>query len=451
MRTRRHWPWVLAGAALAAVLTTGLALALLGVSPHQAWQQASSRSPGELVRYLKRRLLHHSKLEAVLVPPLNWVQRQVERPVQLAEVPALGLGPRAWVGLAPVGMEDLYVRTVEELRTAVAKAKAGQTILLEAGTYALKQRLQTGQPGTATAPIVIKPAERGTVTLQVFDTMGLRVTQPHWVIEGLNFEGRCTAHDYCEHALHIVGRASHTVVRDNRMVDFNAQLKVNGEGGEFPDHGLVEFNLLSNSTPRQTLRPVVPFDLVGGSGWRVRGNVISNFVKGAGNGVSYGAFMKGGGSSGVFERNLVVCTTSDISQPGTRVGLSFGGGGTGPAYCRDQRCVAEFTGGVAQDNIIAHCNDSGLDVNTSVQTVLRHNTLINTAGIQLRGEPSSAEVSGNLLDGAVRARPGSALDARDNLLADTRDWFRDADRLDLAWIRMSPGAGARNDARNPAR
>ena len=153
--------------------------------------------------------------------------------------------------------------------------------------------------------------------------------------------------------------------------------------------------------------------------------------------------MKGGGSGGVFERNLVVCTPRDISQPGVRVGLSFGGGGTGPAYCRDQRCVSEFTGGVAQDNIIAHCNDSGLDVNTAVQTMLRHNTLINTAGIQLRGEPSSAEVSSNLLDGAVRARPGSALDARDNLLADTREWFRDADRLDLAWRRHPPAAGAR--------
>lgn len=426
---------------------TGAALALLRVSPAEAWQEASSRSPGELVRYFKRRLMHHTKLEAVLVPPLNWVQRQVERPVDLAEVPVLGLGPRARVGPAPVGVQDIYVRTVEELRTAVAKAQAGQTIVLDAGTYALRQRLQTGQPGTATAPIVIQPAERGTVTLQVFDTMGLRVTQPHWVIEGLNFEGRCSAHDYCEHALHIVGRASHTIVRDNRMVDFNAQLKVNGEGGHFPDHGLVEFNLLTNSTPRRTLRPVVPFDLVGGSDWRVQDNVISNFVKAGGNGVSFAAFMKGGGRGGVFERNLVVCTPRDISQPGTRVGLSFGGGGTGPAYCRDQRCDTEFTGGLAQDNVIAHCNDSGLDVNTAVQTTLRHNTLINTAGIQLRGEPSSAEVTHNLLDGAVRARAGSQLDARDNLLVDTREWFRNADRLDLAWLQPAPAAGARSPVR----
>lgn len=420
-----------------------VALSLLRASPGQIWAEATARSPGEGVRYLKRRLDHHDKLEAVFVPLLDWVQRRVERPVDLADVPTLGRGPRLQTGVAAVSGNDHYVRNVDELSRALMNATAGQTVTLAPGTYAVAQRLRTGHPGTPAEPIIVRPAERGTALLKVTATMAIRMTQPYWVVEGLDFQGVCKVHDDCEHALQIVGAARDVVVRDNRMRDFNAHLKVNGEGDNFPDNGRIEFNLLSNSTPRHTVRSVVPIDIVAASGWQVTDNLISNIVKSGGNGVAFAAFMKGGGSDGVFERNLVVCTPRDISQPGVRVGLSFGGGGTGTPYCRDQRCVSEFSGGVARHNIIAHCNDSGLDVNTAVQTLLQNNTLINTAGIQLRGEPSSAEVRDNLLDGAIRARKGSQLDARDNLVADTRDWFRDADGLGLAWRQTPAPAGAR--------
>lgn len=440
----RRWRWWLAGSAVVALAgATLVLLSLLRASPEQIWQEATARSPGELVRYLKRRLDHHDKLEAVFVPLLDWVQARVERPVDLAEVPTLGRGPRQQAGVAAVSSADLYVQNVDELRAALMNATAGQTVTLGPGTYAVNQRLRTGHPGTAAEPIVVRPAQRGTVSLRVTATMGIRMTQPHWVIEGLDFQGACKSHDDCEHALQIVGAARDVVVRDNQMRDFNAHLKVNGEGGQFPDNGRIEFNLLSNSAPRHTLRSVVPIDIVAASGWRVSNNVISNAVKRAGNGVSFAAFMKGGGTGGLFEHNLVVCTSQGISQPGVRVGLSFGGGGTAPESCRDQRCVSEFSGGVARHNIIAHCNDSGLDVNTAVRTLLQNNTLINTAGIQLRGEPSSAEVRGNLLDGAIRVRPGGQADAHDNLATDTRDWFRDADRLDLTWRQAPAPAGAR--------
>lgn len=447
----RRWRWWLAGSAVLALAGGTLALSLLRASPEQIWQEATARSPGELVRYLKRRLDHHDKLEAVFVPMLDWVQRRVERPVDLAEVPTLGRGPRPQNGVAAVSSSDVYVRNIDELRAALMNATAGQTVTLAPGTYIVAQRLRTGHPGTPAEPIVVRPAQRGTVLLQVTATMGIRMTQPHWVIEGLDFQGMCSSHDDCEHALQIVGGARYAVVRDNRMRDFNAHLKVNGEDGSYPDNGRIEYNLLTNSGPRHTLRSVVPIDIVAASGWRVSNNLISNIVKSAGNGVSFAGFMKGGGNGGLFERNLVVCTPRAISQSGVRVGLSFGGGGTAPASCRDQRCIAEFTGGVAQDNVIAHCNDSGLDVNTAVQTTLRHNTLINTAGIQLRGEPSSAEVTDNLLDGAVRARPGSRLETRDNLLVDTREWYQDSDRLELRWARSAPLAGERPAASHPSR
>ena len=439
----KRWRWLLAGSAVLALAGAVAALALLRASPDDIWQEASSRSPGELVRYLKRRLDHHDKLEAVFVPMLDWVQRRVERPVDLAEVPTLGRGPRQTTGVAPVSAQETYVRNVDELRAALASATAGQTVTLAAGTYRIGTTLRSGRPGAPGAPIVVRAAQTGQAELEVTGTMGLRLNQPHWVLQGLRWRGVCTRQDHCEHAVQIIGAAHDVVVRDNHMQDFNAHIKVNGDSGAYPDNGRIEFNTLTNSAPRQTDRSVVPIDIVAASGWQVRDNVISHIVKSGGNGVAFAAFMKGGGSGGVFERNLVVCTPRAISQPGVRVGLSFGGGGTGTAYCRDQRCVSEFSGGVARHNIIAHCNDSGLDVNTAVQTLLQNNTLINTAGIQLRGEPSSATVTGNLLDGAIRARKGSQLDAQDNLVADTRDWFRDADRLDLAWRQAPAPAGAR--------
>ena len=94
---------------------------------------------------------------------------------------------------------------------------------------------------------------------------------------------------------------------------------------------------------------------------------------------------------------------------------------------------------MVQDNIVAHCNDAGVDINTSVRTLVQGNTLINTAGVQLRGEPSTAMVRHNLMDGDVRHRPGSTVELDGNEIGDTTTWFADADALDLRWASM-PGA-----------
>jgi len=225
------------------------------------------------------------------------------------------------------------------------------------------------------------------------------------------------------------------------MQDFNAHIKVNGEDGRWPDHGLVQFTTLDNTSPRQTRGPVALFDLVGARGWRVADSLIADFVRTGGDRVSYGAFMKGAGSQGSFERNVVVCTRSGISQHGVRVGLSFGGGGTGPDYCRDGRCAVEFSQGLMQNNIVAHCNEVGIDVNRSAGIQLLHNTLINTAGIGARGLESTATAQGNVLDSRIRARRGALLQAQHNLEgADLGEWWTAPDALLLAWRKPLPTA-----------
>jgi hypothetical protein len=77
-----------------------------------------------------------------------------------------------------------------------------------------------------------------------------------------------------------------------------------------------------------------------------------------------------------------------------------------------------------------------------------HNTLLDTAGIDVRFPESGAEVIGNLVDGTIRTRNGARLRALDNL--DTpiaylyagyhpvRRLFASPEELDLRWRGEAP-------------
>jgi len=431
----------------AALRWLSAATVVAAVAAVLAWQWVGSaleqRSPGEIIRYTERRLLGHPTLEAVALPVLGWWRRQTERRAPDA-LPHLARGPlpQAWGPSADVLAVDSVPALVQALRTA----RPGQTIQLAPGTYRITNTLYPTQAGLADAPITLRAALPGSVYLESDTTEALKLAQPHWVIEHLHWRGVCAQDHDCEHALHVVGAAVGSVIRHNQLLDFNAAIKVNGEGGRFPDDGHIGHNHIANGGPRRTDRPVTMIDIVAASGWVVSDNLIAQFIKDGGNGISYGAFMKGGGRGGRFERNLVVCTTGNISVPGVRVGLSLGGGGTGASVCREQPCLVEHHGGVIANNIVAHCNDVGIDVNRSVDSEVRHNTLINTAGITVRGEPSFALARANLLDGRVRARAPGQVSATHNLQADLRDWLADPDALALGWRRRPAAVPTADEA-----
>jgi hypothetical protein len=104
----------------------------------------------------------------------------------------------------------------------------------------------------------------------------------------------------------VVGDAHHFAAVNNLMVDFDAHFKINAEHGRFPDHGLLESNTLRNNSIRMTFNPVTPVDLVAASHWVIRRNLISDFIKGDGDRISYGAFAKGAGSDNLMEQNVVL-------------------------------------------------------------------------------------------------------------------------------------------------
>lgn len=331
----------------------------------------------------------------------------------------------------PAPTPTYNVTSTPALIQALQNARAGQVIRIAPGTYRITQRLDMVAGGTPSSPILLT-ATPGTVVLEMDTIEGFRVTQPYWIFENLIVRGVCTSDTNCEHAFHVVRNARGVVIRNNLLEDFNAQIKVNGEVGLWPDFGLVQFNTLANTRPRVTGNPVTPIDLVGANRWRYADNVIRNFIKSGGNGISYGLFQKGASQEGRIERNLVICTDPKKYYPGAQVGMSFGGGGTGPSVCRDLACTYEHNLGVAVNNVIAHCNDSGIDVNKSSNITLTHNTLIDTIGIDLRTSPASAKVYGNMLEGRINARSGATyLDLRANTIGSLATVFMDANNLDL--------------------
>ena len=391
--------------ALAATVAVSGALVLQGMGI----------TPRALAPYLERRSSGHNP---VIVGTGQWLARTLTAldrgPVQAFATERLRIGAKQPATPFPAGGRRVMANNDVQLRAAIAGAEPGDQIVLLPGTYRVEGKVAAERPGSPSQRIVLRAIEPGTVVVEFDAVEGFVVAAPYWTFENLTIRGVCKRHDDCEHAFHVVGAGSDFIARNNVISDFNAHFKINGSNGRFPDRGRIENNSLSNSTVRDTGNPVVPIDLVAASGWTIRRNLISDFVKGGGNQVSYGAFAKGAGSANIFEQNIVWCERRLHGAAGQRVGLSLGGGATGAPYCRDGRCIVEQEGSVIQSNLIASCSDDGIYLNSAARSRVVHNSLLDTGGISVRFAGSSADVEGNLVDGGIRSRNDGVLRERDN-------------------------------------
>ena len=425
------------------VLAVPLVLGAAGAAASLSFLQSEGVTPRALAPYILKRTSGHNDLIEGAGRFASSTLLRLDRGTGGPYVPpALTLGAQPQAALTPAGTQRL-VASSEEAWRAIASAVPGDIITLLPGEYALRATVYASRAGTASAPIVVRAAQPGTVRIDMAASEGFKVTAPYWQFENLELRGACRYQDSCDHAFHVVGSAHHFIARNNTIRDFNAHFKINGERGAFPDHGLIEANTLGNAGPRQTSHPVTPIDLVGASDWIIRANLIHDFVKSGGNRVSYGAFAKGGAERTVFERNVVLCEAALAGQPGQRIGLSFGGGGTGKRYCRDGRCITEHDSGTMRANLVAGCSDVGIYLNSAANTQLVENTVLDTAGVQVRYPTSGATLEGNLVDGPLRADEGGILRDGNNLTTPVwqlylgrhpqRSLFTDAARLDLRW------------------
>lgn len=129
--------------------------------------------------------------------------------------------------------------------------------------------------------------------------------------------------------------------------------------------------------------------------------------------------MKSGSNRGLVERNLVICSY-DLNTGGARIGMSFGGGGTGnqfcaPAFNMNVPCSVEHTDGVMRNNLIANCSDVGIYLNRAKNSKVLHNTIVATNGVDFRFDTTSGEASGNVLASNIRSRNDGGLTLDTNL------------------------------------
>ena len=410
------------------------------------------RAPRIWAPYIAKRGRNHNPLIVALAQRASAYLLGVDRLAAPDDLPWPD-----WVGANPdrVAQENparvRLVNSVAELAGAVASANPGDIIEMLPGDYHFTGAgLRIQRPGTAAAPITLEAHRLGDVVIQANTVEAIKLTAPYWHIANLEIRGDCGTDDTdCDNAIHVAGPARDTVLRNLRLIDFNAQIKVNGEGGAFPDNGVIQDSTLIDTHPRQTASPVTPVDIDAADGWRVTGNLIGDFIKAGGDQTSYGGYGKADARGTQFHRNVVLCEYHLKGRPGARIGLSFGGGGSGPQYRRDQGHTGfEHRDGRISDNLIAFCSDDGVYLNRAAHARVSHNTLIDTAGIDARFPETSAEITDNIVDGAIDARDGAAISGAGNrypmLLAlflgihPQRGYFVDPARLDLRWKAAPP-------------
>jgi len=456
----------------ARLLRYGILLVLAGVVAAAAglyYLQGQGIAPRTLAPYVEKRSSGHNDLIVGTGRWLGGVLDGLDRgsgdtgPVLL---PPLSIGAQA-AAVQGGGRARKLAGSADDIKRALAGAEPGDVIVLLPGTYRLGG-LVANRAGREGAPIAVRAEQPGTVTIEFDAAEGFQVLAPWWRFENLTIRGACRQQESCEHAFHVAGGAHHFAAVNNTILDFNAHFKINGADGRFPDAGLIEGNTLGNTAPRTTPGPVTPIDLVAANDWIVRRNLIADFVKTGGDRISYGAFAKGGGARTLFEQNIVLCEQRLRGLPGQRVGLSFGGGGTGKDYCRDRKCITEQDQGTMRANLVASCSDVGIYVNAGAGSRLIDNTLVDTAGVHVRFPESSAEIDGNLVDGAILARNGGQLHLGDNLQTSIaqlylghhplRKLFAAPDSFDFSWreappqhTAATPSAGLCGEARSRTR
>ncbi|MCG7586263.1 chondroitinase-B domain-containing protein [Photobacterium sp. OFAV2-7] len=333
----------------------------------------------------------------------------------------------------------IFVSDSIMLIKALADVLPGQQIVLLNGDYPISsKRLRTTKLlPTKERPITLRALEPGKATLELDSLEGLYLNHPYWRVSGLRFVGKCKQQSRCEHAIHVVGNASHTLIEHNEFIDFNAAIKVNRDKDAFPDHGVIRHNHFFFTAARDVTKPVTPINVDHGNNWLISRNIIRDFIKLGGNQVSYGAFIKGGSIKGTIENNLVICNSTHQDFHGSRIGLSLGGGGMAQQHRREENS-AETVGAIVRSNIVIRCNDAGIYINKGRQSTVSNNTLYGTQGIDIRYPQSDTFVANNILNGHINQRDNGKAELEANMISSRRFWFG-KEKID-SWF-VSPSSG----------
>jgi len=309
----------------------------------------------------------------------------------------------------------VHVASPSAIIAAVNGARAGDVITVAPGHYDLPGLRMTAS-GTVRHPIVLRALKPGTVELRSAAVEFMKISAPDWVVENLDIAGTCRDDSECEHAFHIVARADRTIIRGNRIRDYNAHVKGNGENGRFPNDVVIEDNTFFDTHLRVTDNPIAPIDVVGGARWTVRGNLIADFAKRLDHPPtrtddwSYALFIKGNSERAMVAGNIVGCAVAAPLAHSVR-GISLGASGTGPGLCdKGGECRTEHRQGTIWGNMVLNCRaEAGIYLFQAEDTLVAGNVVVGTSGIAAVGIETNARVSGNTFDGAIDANGGATV------------------------------------------
>lgn len=314
------------------------------------------------------------------------------------------------ISTAAMDAGTIHVTDIGALVIACQSAVAGDEIVIAPGTYTLEGRTRIaikdrpgpvtlrGGSGNAADTIIQGQGQDDDSVQNLFEL----TDSPGWVFTDL------TTRRTFYHAFKFNGGSTGCVLRNIVMRD-HGEAGVKGTSDpnvkQHPDNLLIEGCDIGFSQPTGGTRGVVEgVDGVAVKGWIIRNCRFINIQKNGG--PAYGVFTKGNSADTVIEKNHF---------ENCFIGASFGGGGTGAAYFRDQDMAFEHRGGTIRENVFTRCTDAAIYINKGAACEIARNSLVDCAAhIQLRYPESSARIVKNQIrsdndEPIIRARDGAVI------------------------------------------
>jgi len=325
--------------------------------------------------------------------------------------------------VAPVP-DAVTVSSLSALQQAINEAPAnGRVITLAAGTYDQTAPIQISNKNNITIQgattdfndtVVKGPGINSTVV-----DMNFRVNNSDYV----TFK-HLTIQDSYYHAIQLNEGSNYFVADsiktwDNGEGGFKTTFNL-GSGNGYSDYGVVENSLIGYTTTGMRDH-VEGIDLIASKGWIVRGNRFENSKRPSGT-PGYGFFAKANSIDTIVENNVFL--NSDIA-------ISFGGGGSGASFFRNQDQTYEHRGGIMRNNVVLGTEDAGIYMNKATGYKVYNNTMLGispgtTSGsVESRYPQSDGDVRNNLMDKPVKERDGGTITASHNIENATLAWLRD--------------------------
>lgn len=339
-----------------------------------------------------------------------------------------------WLALVPfcilpsiTAARVVSVSTFEALRVACATAMPGDTIDIASGIYTIadvSRIMISDRPGpvlvrgTGIEPrhTIIQGAGQDDPSVPMIFNLE---DSPRWTFENL-----MTRNSYY-HGFKFDRSSTDCSLRRIIMRD-HGESGVKGTSdpvaGTYPDRLLVEYCDIGFTLESGGTRSVVEgIDGVGVNDWVIRRSRFVNVQKGGA--PAYAIFTKGNSSGTIIEGNRF---------ENCFIAASFGGGGTGAQFFRDNDMTYEHRGGVIRNNVMIRCTDAGVYINKGTQAKIYNNTIFECGlTIQLRFVESSAWVRNNLVlvsptnpsEPVLRVRDGATLLADEKNVAADSSFF----------------------------